>query len=65
MVTVLAMVAKTVSNVGWFCNYLQNMEIFPTTARMSGMNLTATFATIIGISAPYIILLVGGDKNAK
>ena len=54
-----AMCAKTASNVGWFVNYLQNMEIFPTTARMSGMNITATCAVAMGITAPYVILLVG------
>ncbi len=63
LVTVLALCAKTVSNVGWFCNYLQNMEIFPTTARMSGLNITATFATVVGISAPYVILL--GKTNIQ
>jgi len=58
LVTTLAILAKTVSNVGWFLNYLQNMELFPTTARVSGMNLTATIATVVGISAPYVVLLV-------
>ena len=57
-VTILALCAKTASNVGWFVNYLQNMEIFPTTARMSGMNLAATISVALGISAPYVVLLV-------
>ncbi len=57
-VTILALCAKTASNVGWFVNYLQNMEIFPTTARVTGMNITANCATAIGIAAPYVVLLV-------
>jgi len=65
LVTTLAIAAKTCSNVGWFVNYMQNMELFPTTARVSGMNLTATVATIVGISAPYVLLLVGIKDNSK
>ena len=58
MVTGLAICAKTASNVGWFINYVQNMEIFPTSARVSGMNFAATVAAVIVLTAPYVILLV-------
>lgn len=58
LVTTLAIAAKTASNVGWFINYVQNVELFPTCARVSGMSFCATFAGIIGTSAPYVILLV-------
>ena len=56
--TVLAIAAKTASNVGWFINYVQNMELFPTCCRVSGMNLAATASIIFGIGAPYVVLLV-------
>ena len=58
VVTALAICAKTTSNVGWFINYVQNVELFPTVARIAGMNLCATFAAVVGTSAPYVILLV-------
>ena len=58
LVTTLAIIAKTVSNVGWFINYVQNMELFPTCARISGMSLTAGVAMIVGAAAPYVIFLV-------
>ncbi len=55
--TVLALMAKTSSNVGWFVNFLQNMEIFPTTVRMTGMNIATTCAIAFDSLAPYVILL--------
>ena len=56
--TALAITAKAVSNIGWFINYVQAVELFPTCARVSGMSFCATFAAVIGTSAPYVILLV-------
>ena len=58
LVTTLAVAAKTAGNIGWFVNYVQNMELFPTCSRTSGMFLCSTFATIAGIGAPHVILLV-------
>ena len=63
VVTVLAICSKTVSNVGWFINYVQNMELFPTSARVSGMNFCVTVSTVVGTSAPYVILLVRALRN--
>lgn len=58
LVTTLALIAKTFGNVGWYINYVQNMEIFPTCARVTGMNLASTVSLIIGTVGPYVILLV-------
>ena len=56
--TVLAVSSKTLSNVAWFINYVQTMELFPTKARVSGMNICATASTLAGMAAPYLVYLV-------
>ncbi|TRY77763.1 hypothetical protein TCAL_10421 [Tigriopus californicus] len=61
LVTTLAIVAKTLGNIGWYINYVQNMEIFPTCARVTGMNLTSTVALVFGTVGPYVILLGKSD----
>lgn len=61
LVTTLALIAKTFGNVGWYINYVQNMEIFPTCARVTGMNLASTVSLIIGTVGPYVILLGKSD----
>ena len=58
LVTVLAVSSKTLSNVAWFINYVQTMELFPTKARVSGMNICATASTLAGMAAPYLVYLV-------
>jgi hypothetical protein len=57
-VTILAICTKTVSNVGWFLNYVQTMELYPTCARVSGMNFCTIISTAIGIWTPKIVSLV-------
>ena len=57
-ITGLAIVAKTVSNVGWFIMWVQCVELFPTVVRVTGSNFAAMIANIICTSAPYVILLV-------
>ena len=58
LITGLAIVAKTVSNVGWFIMWVQCVELFPTVVRVTGSNFAAMMANIICTSAPYVILLV-------
>ncbi len=58
VVTGLAIAAKTVSNVGWFVNYVQTMELYPTCARVSGMNFCTIVSTAIGIFTPHVVYLV-------
>ena len=58
LATTLAISAKTVSNVSWFINYVQNMEMFPTNARVSGTSFCTTIAAIFGLGTPYVILMV-------
>lgn len=61
IVTSLAVMAKTLGNIGWYINYVQNMEVFPTCARVTGMNLTSTVALVFGTVGPYVILLGKSD----
>ena len=58
MVTVFAIAAKTVSNVAWFIMWVQAVELFPTTLRVTGANFAAIVANIVSSVAPYVILLV-------
>ena len=62
-VTVLAIIAKTTGNVGWFVNFVQTMEIYPTAARLSGMNLAAGPPLLFGLATPYVVLL--GEKSSS
>jgi len=61
VITVLAITAKVVSNVGWFIMWVQCVELFPTTIRVTGSNFCALVANICTTPAPYVILL--GDTN--
>ena len=58
VITGLAIVAKTVSNVGWFIMWVQSVELFPTVVRVTGTNFGAMIANICCTAAPYVILLV-------
>ena len=58
VITVLAITAKVVSNVGWFIMWVQCVELFPTTIRVTGSNFCALVANICTTPAPYVILLV-------
>lgn len=62
IVTGLAITAKTFSNIGWFIMWVQAVEIFPTTLRVTGSNFAALVANILCTTAPYIILLVSNEK---
>ena len=62
MVTVFAIAAKTVSNVAWFIMWVQAVELFPTTLRVTGANFAAIVANIVSSVAPYVILLVSSYK---
>ena len=58
VITVLAITAKVVSNVGWFIMWVQCVELFPTTIRVTGSNFCALAANICTTPAPYVILMV-------
>lgn len=51
------MVAKIASNTSWFINWVQLMELTPTSARNTGMMAATTFSMSINLATPYIILL--------
>ena len=63
LVLAVAMAAKTVSNVGWFINYVQTMECYPTCARVSGMNFCTVFSTVLSIFTPSVVFL--GDTDIR
>eukprot|EP00095_Tigriopus_kingsejongensis_P011896 maker-scaffold111_size354240-snap-gene-0.15 protein:Tk11896 transcript:maker-scaffold111_size354240-snap-gene-0.15-mRNA-1 annotation:"solute carrier family 22 member 1" len=64
LVTLFAVTAKAVGNVGWFINYVQTMEIFPTCARVSGSNMSSSISLAFCTVAPYVILLGNSDIKA-
>lgn len=57
-ITVMAITAKTASNVGWFIMWVQCVELYPTSVRVTGSNLCALVANIVCSAAPYVIYLV-------
>ena len=63
VITVLAITAKVVSNVGWFIMWVQCVELFPTTIRVTGSNFCALAANICTTPAPYVILMVNWKTN--
>lgn len=64
-VTGLAIVARTVGNVGWFVMWVQCVELFPTTVRVTGSNVASVVASILCTGAPYVILLVSWFQSQR
>ena len=65
VITGLAITAKVVSNVGWFIMWVQCVELFPTTIRVTGSNFCALVANICTTPAPYVIMLVNSQNFNK
>jgi len=62
-VMVLTLVSKAASNVGWFIMWVQSMEIFPTSLRSTGITISATFASFICMSGPFVVDLGKVDSS--
>ncbi len=58
LVTGFAIAAKTLSNTCWYINFVQMMELFPTTSRVSGITTCTVFSTAFGVVSPYVVGLV-------
>ena len=58
LVTGLAMVGKMVSAAAYATVYLFTAELFPTVVRSTTMGVSAFFAGVGGMLAPYIVVLV-------
>ena len=58
VITGLAITAKSINNIAWFIMWVQAIELFPTTMRVTGSNFAALVANIVGTCIPYVIQLV-------
>jgi len=59
----LSLTAKTLSNVAWFCMWVQSIETFPTLVRNSGINFSVCGSTIVSMTTPFVISLDTIDKR--
>lgn len=51
----LSIISKLASNVGWFLMWVQCIEIFPTSLRSTGLTISATFASLICMTGPFVV----------
>ena len=58
LVIILAMVGKLVAAAAYATVYLFTAELFPTVVRGTTMGVSAFFASVGGMFAPYIVVLV-------
>lgn len=58
LVVALAMVGKMVAAAAYATVYLFTAELFPTVVRSTTMGVSAFFASVGGMFAPYIVVLV-------
>ena len=58
-VIVLSILSKFASNVGWFIMWVQCVEVFPTPLRGTGMNLCVMISTVVSMTGPFVVDLVG------
>ena len=54
----LVITGRIFSNIAWYVMWIQAMEILPTDVRGTGTNITGLIGACIGLSAPYITMLV-------
>ena len=58
VITGLAITAKTINNIAWFIMWVQAIELYPTSLRVTGSNFAALVANIFSTFVPYVIQLV-------
>ena len=63
-VIVLSILSKFASNVGWFIMWVQCVEVFPTPLRGTGMNLCVMISTVVSMTGPFVVDLVGVMKTS-
>jgi OCT family organic cation transporter-like MFS transporter 4/5 len=59
----LSLTAKAISNISWFCMWVQCIEVFPTCVRNTGINISVVISTAISMTAPFTIEMDSIDKR--